>query len=93
MSSNACMITKAEMTAEAFRERQARPRTRWAELLETLKSANVGEVFNVALRQEENTGEGRQRARQSIYSIARYHHISVSFISRETVIQVMKSGG
>ncbi len=87
------MISLVDITPEEFERRKTRIRSRWALLIKNLKAASDGQSFSVCLRDEENTGRGRLRARQSIYAIARYHQIEIKLCSEPQVILVMRVSG
>jgi hypothetical protein len=86
------MIERVDITPEEFDRRKDRLRSRWAQLIECLKAGAPGEVFSICLRNEANTGKARQRARQSIYAIARHHGIRIRISSSPLAILVMKCG-
>ena len=87
------MITLLDITPEEFEQRKNRPRSRWALLVKNLLAASDGQSFAVCLQEEENTGRGRLRARQSIYAIARYHRIEIKLCSEPLAILVMRVSG
>ncbi len=87
------MITLVDITPDEFERRKTRLRSRWALLIKNLKHASDGQAFSVCLRNEENTGRGRLRARQSIYAIARYYQIEIKLCSEPMAILVMRVSG
>jgi hypothetical protein len=86
-------MVERNITAKEFDELKQKPSTRWAELMAKLKGGKDGEVFTVTLAEEECTGPGRERARQSIYALARYYGMKVRFKSEGDKIHVQKGQG
>lgn len=84
------IVTRLDITPAEFDRRQDRLRSRWAALIENLQAAEDGDTFSICLREEENTGTARKRARQSIYAIARHYGISIRICSTPLAILVMK---
>jgi hypothetical protein len=78
------------MTREEFDRRRDRLRSRWAQLIENLKLSAPGDVFSICLRDGENTGRARKRARQSIYAIAKHHGIHIRICSTPLAILIMR---
>jgi hypothetical protein len=87
------MIIRTDITPDEFDRRKDQLRSRWAQLIENLKTGAVGETFAVCLREEENTGSARKRARQSIYAITRHYGFHIKILSTPLAILVMKCAG
>jgi hypothetical protein len=84
------MITRLDITPAEFERRKDRLRSRWTSLIESLRAGEVGDVFPIALRADENNAETRRAACQSIRAIAGHHGFSIRLSYHPTGILVMK---
>jgi hypothetical protein len=80
------------VTTEEFERLQQQAGSRWSDLVTKLKESDIGESFRETLRAHEDNGSDRQRARQAIHMLCRYHGMRVQLTVKGTDVLVRKLG-